>query len=53
MPLPQTGATQCDVQLGLPGKDSTIKGLIVCNNLDLEPLELLNGLDLGLLSSVL
>ncbi len=31
----------------------TITGLVVSNDLDLEPLELLNGLDLGLLSSVL
>ncbi len=31
-----------NAQLGLPDKGRTIKGLVVCNNLDLEPLDLLN-----------
>ena len=43
MPWPQTGATQYHAQLGLPDKGRTIKGLLVCNNWDLEPLDLLNG----------
>ena len=47
MPWPQTGATQYHAQLGLPDKDRAIKGLIVCNNWDLEPLYLLNSLALG------
>ncbi len=34
-------------QLGLPDKGRAIKGLVVCNNWDLEPLDLLNGLALG------
>ena len=46
MPWPQTGATQYHAQLGLPGKGRTIKGLVVCNNWDLEPLDLPNGLAL-------
>ena len=44
MPWPQTGATQ---QLGLPDKGRAIKGLVVCINRDLEPLDLQNGLVLG------
>ena len=47
MPSPQTGATQYDAQLVLPDKGYAIKGLVVCNNWDLEPLDLLNGLALG------
>ena len=47
MPWPQTGATQYQAQLGLPDKVRAIKGLVVCNNYDLEPLDLLNGLALG------
>ncbi len=46
MPWPQTGATQYRAQLG-PDKGRAIKGLVVCNKLDLEPLDLLNGLALG------
>ena len=46
MPWPQTGATQFHVQLGLPDKGPAIKGLVVCNSWDLEPLVLLNGLAL-------
>ncbi len=34
-------------QLRLPDKGRAIKGLVVCNNWDLEPLDLLNGLALG------
>ncbi len=47
MPWPQTGATHYYAQLGLPDKGRAIKGLVVCNNWDLEPLDLLNGLALG------
>ena len=47
MPWPQTGANQYHAQLGLPDKGRAIKGLVVCNNWDLEPLDLHNGLDLG------
>ncbi len=47
MPWPQTGATQYYAQLGLPDKGRTIKGLVVRNNRDLEPLDLQNGLALG------
>ena len=47
MPFPQTGAIQCHAQLGLPDKGRTIKGLVVCNSWDLEPLDMLNGLGLG------
>ncbi len=43
MPWPQTGATQYH---GLPDKGHAIKGLVVCINWDLEPLDLLNGLSL-------
>ena len=31
----------------LPEKGRAIKGLVVCNNMDLEPLDLLNGLALA------
>ena len=47
MTWPQTGATQHHAQLGIPDKGCAIKGLVVCNNWDLEPLDLLNGLALG------
>ena len=47
MPWPKTGATQYHAQLGLPDKGRAIKGLVVCNRWDLEPLDLLNGLALG------
>ena len=47
MPWPQTGETHYHAQLGLPEKGRAIKGLVVCNNWDLEPLDLLNGLALG------
>ncbi len=47
MPWPQTGATQYNAQLGLSDKGRAIKGFVVCNNSNLEPLDLLNGLALG------
>ena len=47
MPWPEIGTTQYHAQLGLPDKGRAIKGLVVCNNWDLEPLDLLNGLALG------
>ena len=47
MPWPQTGATHYHPQLGNPDKGRAIKGLVVCNSWDLEPLDLLNGLALG------
>ncbi len=43
----KTGATHYHAQLGLQDKGRTIKGLVVCNNWDLQPLDLLNGLALG------
>ena len=46
MTWPQTGATQYHAQLGLPDKGRAIKGLVVYNNWDLQPLYLLNGLAL-------
>ena len=47
MPWPQTGAIQYYAQLELQDKGRAINGLVVCNNWDLEPLDLLNGLALG------
>ena len=47
MSWPQTGATQYHAQLGLPDKVCAIKGLVVCNDWDLEPLDLLKGVALG------
>ena len=47
MPWPQRGTTQCHAQLGLEDKGLAIKGLVVCNNWDLDLLDLLNGLALG------
>ena len=47
MSCPQTGATHYRAQLGLPYKGRAIKWLAVCNNWELEPLDLLNGLALG------
>ncbi len=47
IPWLETGATQYHAPLGLPNKDCAIKGLVVCNNWDLQPLDLLNGLPLG------
>ena len=35
------------MQLQLPNKGRAIKGLVVCNNWDIKPLDLLNGLALG------
>ena len=43
MPWPQTGATQYHAQSGLSDKGRAIKGLVVSNDWDLEPLDLLNG----------
>ncbi len=43
----KTGATQYHTQLGLPEKGHAIKGLVVCNDWDLEPLDRLNSLALG------
>ena len=47
MPWPQAGATQYHAQLGLPEKGREIKWLVVCNNWNLVPFDLLNGLALG------
>ncbi len=47
MPWPPKGAPQYHAQLGLPDKGRAIKKLVVCNNWDLEPLDLLNGLAIG------
>ncbi len=42
-----TGAYQYHGKLGIPVKGCAIKGSFICNNWDLEPLDLLNGLALG------
>ena len=47
MHWPQTVGTQYHAQYGLPDKGRTIKVLVVCNNWDLDPLDLLNGHVLG------
>ncbi len=47
MPWPKTGATQYHAQLGLPDMGLAIKGLVVCNGWDLQPLDLLDRLALG------
>ena len=47
MPWPQTDAIQYHAKSGLPDKGRAIKGFIVCNDLELEPLDLMNGLALG------
>ncbi len=46
MPWPKRGATQYHNKSSRI-KGCTIKELVVCNNLDLEPLDLLNGTALG------
>ncbi len=47
IPWPQTGETQYHAQLELWDKGRALKGLVVCNNWVLEPLDLLNGPALG------
>ena len=47
MSWPQTGATLYNAQLGHPDKGRAIKGMVVSNNRDLEPLDLLNSLAIG------
>ncbi len=48
LPGPKTGATHYHAQLGCQDKGhATIKGLVVWNSWDLEPLDLLNDLALG------
>ena len=47
MTWPKTGATQYHAQLGHPDIGHAIKGLVVCYDRDLKPLDLLNGLVLG------
>ena len=44
---PKTGATHNHARSGLPDKGPVIKRLVVHNNLDLEPLDMLNGLASG------
>ncbi len=46
MPWPKTGATNYHAQLELQCKVCKIKRMVVCNDWDLEPLDLLNGLAL-------
>ncbi len=41
-PWTQSGTTQYHAQLGLPDNGRTIKGLIMCNSWDIEPLEFSN-----------
>ena len=48
MPWLQTVVTQYHAQLGLPDKGRAIKGLLVRNNWDLVPLDLLKGLAVGI-----
>ena len=43
MPWPQSGETQYHAQLELPYEGRAIKGLVVCNDWDLEPIDLLKG----------
>ncbi len=47
MPWRKPGATQYPAKLELPDKGRVIKWLVVCNNRDLDPLDLLNGMALG------
>ena len=47
MPWPKTGATQYHAQLGISDKGRAFKGLVVCNNWDLEPSDMQNCLALG------
>ena len=47
VPWPQTGTSNYNALLGLQDKGRAINGLVVCNNWDLEPMDLLNGLALG------
>ncbi len=47
MPWPKTDETHYHAQFGLPDKGRVTKELVVCNDWDLEPLDLLNGLALG------
>ena len=47
MHWPETATTQFHAQLGLQDKGRKIKGLVVSNDWDLDPSELLNGLALG------
>ena len=52
MPWPQTGATQYHAQLGLPDKGRAIKGLVVYNNWNLQPYDLLKRSGPRLLSTI-
>ena len=45
--MAKTGATHYHTQLGLSNKGRAIKGFVVCNGWDLEPLDVLNGFSLG------
>ncbi len=47
MPWLQIGATQYHEQLGHPDKGCAIKGLVICNDWDLVPLNLINSLAIG------
>ncbi len=44
---PKTGKSNYNVKLTLPDRGHAINRLVVCKSRDLEPLDLLNGLDLG------
>ena len=44
---PKTGANHYHAQLGPPDKGRVIKWLVVCNDWDLEQMDLLNVLALG------
>ena len=41
MPRPQTGTTQYHEQMGLPDKGRAIKGMVIYNDWDLEPLKII------------
>ena len=45
MPWSRTDITCYQIQLGLPDKGRVIKDLVDCNDWDLEPLDLLNGIN--------
>ena len=47
MPWPKRGTTHYNTLLGFQDKGRTIKGLVIFNSWDIEPLNLLNGLALS------
>ena len=47
MPWTQTGVNQYHTLSGVPDIGRAMKGFVVCNDWDLEPVDLLNGVALG------